>query len=926
VSDRSVKSSSELVLPVAQVSEEKEAQALVMPPSKFAHQPFFPKVDEKTTPANGKVAPSLENDIYKIENLVEGRFNSFLLKPANNLQVVLNYDHDLADITGLAVQAEQAIQLYKKHYPDAEILTCKMDGLGHVNIQTKDENGKLHDYVATPKYVIEKDLDTAKGQEEKDKKLLDLEIQSNALEVFISGKVNKEGFLNYEELYKLDEDAQKEWESLDKKELEILLKVVEVRKTNPEYNVSDLPKEELNSLLALGEKKDELKNQQRNIQRYRNLIQEKETVENQDWSTYSGYMKDDLKITGRFTPGERFSVSLVDSNNESVLEGFQVMVYQNGVFVPTVNYQIRLEENEILSERYLGSDSTLFERTDPRSGIREVYEAGKLESAKVTDKTQFFKNIDSLKEHPKFRDLLLSVEEEWPTRMLEHIGAYRDKTYRNEIFEDLVSKQSLTMLNVLKNELNGDKLSNFCRNLEEKERESLQDLVNFRLKMLEDGRDLVRTLNLEGGKEYNESTSARIAAKIFDEDRSRGYLEVDDDFVDFNDPNISRALDTNNPKLSEKELKMLGARFVYDDGKEISRESVNSAISKIIALRDQTKDIQILKGRNVILLGHSESVADVRDRDQMMQYRDRTDTNKFITKSFQDAVEEGQGESRSPVVHRADLDEGITSLKAQEVIRRSEIDQDKKDALLTILASNPQMDLKAIISLLIDQSLRKEELDIIVNELRGGSAEISSKLSTVREQFISSMINTPPPLTLICSAHGSPDGVYLSDGILDEHGRPVESDSTVKISDQDFAKIFQLRAEKFKEELKKSPDIVILHACYNANLIRAIDVKLDTPIKPMFGGPSEYNQVSFSHSGSEYGNLFFPEVLGIKKGKVDDSGSTIGDAIKNQFYEDKEDSPLQEDLYNTNPGFYVPDENGKLRQISKLDSDSSSKA
>ncbi len=174
------------------------------------------------------------------------------------------------------------------------------------------------------------------------------------------------------------------------------------------------------------------------------------------------------------------------------------------------------------------------------------------------------------------------------------------------------------------------------------------------------------------------------------------------------------------------------------------------------------------------------------------------------------------------------------------------------------------------------------------------------ELREMKEEILTRIARTPPPMTFYFSGHGNESQVHFSHSDKTDYLDPERQ--ACYISVEDFAKAVASRKEKFPDkaaQLKK--DIYIFATCRNQNFIRSFyerNSKLGGE-QPITLGESEYGQYAFGgeKSGFEREKILYG--LGEK-------GTTIGDVMKN------ENKYADSDL-----SIFVPNKRGLPQQIAE---------
>lgn len=217
----------------------------------------------------------------------------------------------------------------------------------------------------------------------------------------------------------------------------------------------------------------------------------------------------------------------------------------------------------------------------------------------------------------------------------------------------------------------------------------------------------------------------------------------------------------------------------------ITEETINGAERKIEEEKDKYKDVEIFKGRNVILVGNSELWQN-RPRDPTIMPDNLLGKPRFLDPETIDAVKKNIG------------------------------------------GDNPEEKL---------QTFKPSSETPSVDELK-----------KMEDAILLSIETTPPPLTFLFDGHGLEDGLFYINGYVSNDiknsGKGKESMSAEKL-----AKAIAKRKENFpgrEEDLAK--DVYIFSSCYSHTYARrVIDInKENGGIQPVFVGVSEYGQYGFS--------------------------------------------------------------------------------
>lgn len=124
-------------------------------------------------------------------------------------------------------------------------------------------------------------------------------------------------------------------------------------------------------------------------------------------------------------------------------------------------------------------------------------------------------------------------------------------------------------------------------------------------------------------------------------------------------------------------------------------------------------------------------------------------------------------------------------------------------------------------------------------------------------------------LTVLIAAHGSPDAIFLTQGVPDKNGKIAETGKEEYVSPNEFAMALE---QRFDNGVKDVP-IFIFESCYNQNYIRSLYGVIDeinsTKNKdipyPIMCGSTEYGQLGYSEYNSNYRDMLSEAMLDGKK-------------------------------------------------------------
>lgn len=198
--------------------------------------------------------------------------------------------------------------------------------------------------------------------------------------------------------------------------------------------------------------------------------------------------------------------------------------------------------------------------------------------------------------------------------------------------------------------------------------------------------------------------------------------------------------------------------------------------------------------------------------------------------------------------------------------------------------------------------------DATINSIKGQSENFNlirpkdtlPSLKRKKAQMLNLIANSPPPFTFVFDGHGGPNALYLSEGKI-KNKKPQETQNTIKITYQEFAKALKKRRKKYPNE---SNPIFIFSSCYSHTFLRKVYAAVGRRKSNMVSlGVSEYNQYGFSDYSSKYGCKFMENILDLESGYF----TTIGTIIKNEY------------SGHSNPSLYVPIIKGGIMQIVERD-------
>jgi hypothetical protein len=447
----------------------------------------------------------------------------------------------------------------------------------------------------------------------------------------------------------------------------------------------------------------------------------------------------------------------------------------------------------------------------------------------------------------------------------------------------------------------------------------ISDRLDFRRKMIEDGRELTR---------YDIKFDDFRTTSIFNDSKSREYFGIKDEWIDPERSPVKELLNNSNIELSTKELKLLVSRFLFDKNLPTNKESVIVALTEISNLREEYKDLDPFLKRNIVFASHSDTLIDYRSSDKYEYFDQSKDHHQFGKASLLKDLKSKIGPEGDLKLFRVELDNLPSSEQILEILIRAEIPSEASSKILEAFEASPLAEGQRLTLIHLTKVIQDhgfdEEMGRVVDLVRGTENERIEKLKQIKNDTLKAIETTPPPFTFIFEGHGGPNYLYLSDGHIGKNKIPEEHEDTIKISSEEIVAAFQKRHENFGSLQKENKDVLIFQDCYNSNFIRRLSSSLVKENMPVIFGSSEFNQLSLFSLGSEYGALFLSEVMGIRNGLKTNVGEIIKRQLDDQVIEVKDVEKVEKYNINTNPGIYVPDKEGNLIQVSQIKSKDSS--
>jgi hypothetical protein len=576
-----------------------------------------------------------------------------------------------------------------------------------------------------------------------------------------------------------------------------------------------------------------------------------------------------------------------------------------------------------ISEVYEPSGE-LSSRQNGRTGVIDNFADGKYSHSVIVprDAHLALEHSVELQQHPQGEQLIKAAAEKGFSAVLRCYQDLKRLPYFHQVLEAGLKPLDAKGLHELRYELQSEMkgggatlLADRYRMLSATDRQDLDKMLQFRIRMLEDGLALSR-------KSYATDDHPGIATQLWNDPQSRGYFEIGNDWIDWKEPAVAALVDQNDPTLSQKELKLLAARTVFEKGQELTPETVREALHSLAALRNQYKDVELFKSRNVVMAAHSDTLVGEYSGNRFEIASGVGDFHDFAKRELVAGIRAQQGNEGTFSLFRAEPD-ALEDLTQVETVVRAELDQEAAGKVLNSLKGG-----KAPFSLLdVDRALQENQVESSTHEkilqtLRGPKSQQLAQLKQVKQNLLETMVNTPPPFTFVFDGHGGPDSLYLSDGRLGRDMSPTEAKTTIQITADELAGVMRARGEKYgftADTAAEQRDVLIFQNCYNHNFVRRMNQQLDGMPVPISVGASEYNQLSLFLHPDPAGALFLSEVVGAKKGSTSNLGSVIERQLKD-LSQTKYRIGDNEGTFdgNTNPSIVVPDADGKPRQISAL--------
>ncbi|MBT5016622.1 hypothetical protein HN748_06510 [Candidatus Peregrinibacteria bacterium] len=208
-----------------------------------------------------------------------------------------------------------------------------------------------------------------------------------------------------------------------------------------------------------------------------------------------------------------------------------------------------------------------------------------------------------------------------------------------------------------------------------------------------------------------------------------------------------------------------------------------------------------------------------------------------------------------------------------------------------------------------DRFGRKELIEVLKDQQGAGCAfdefeateNTQESIKKAMDDTLQAIRTTPSPMTFIFQGHGSPNGLYFSDGTIEDGEIQNSNYSDTCISPTELANALIQRCRSFGKEAV-AQDILIFDCCYNHDFLRNVYDQLAAYNyqMPIAIGESEYGQMGYSFRESETNSLLFDQVMHMDE----ERRAVLGDLWKPSKYR------------ATNPSLYAPTAEG-YKQLAK---------
>lgn len=925
--------------PVAPSSKiDPSLKELILPSKYFAHkigQEDVPEIQEPNTnriyippeeiiPAK---APA-ETNKYKILEEKEERISKFLLKGEKEHVVTFESTEHSSLVTPISKLVEDALSLVQKLNLPMPMGEIKYVNPGMIKYEAIDEFGKINTYLASPDFVLEKDA-TKSIPKALTQQLETLHKEIENLKNEVSTYNLDEVDAKIDELYELRNEIEERAKPRKEDQIVYIL----------EFDSKDDERE----YREVGKKIQALRDVRSTFQEVRKLEREAENLSEDITSleSYHGYLKEGDKIDATLLDPEN-NVSIYDKEGVKIIErahstrkstdpqlgdlsSYYLLDLRGEI--ETKDYFVSVDPYNKVEREYIrnGDEVYIEERYDRKEGLKErllndlgiveTYNQGELVDKKVTNGNRFFHNIEVLKDAEGFDQMLLSASQAFPEVFLRNcykvsnsdILNLAEKAISTMVYKEIKEASEFLQLEILKLENEESPVDSQVKILKE-----ISDRLDFRIKMIEEGRELTR---------YDIKEDDARTASIWNDPGSRPYFDINDEWIDWEKSPAKDLISSSDIELSKKDMKLLISRFIYDKNLPTNQDSVNIALSEIATLREEYKSLDPFEKRNIVFATHSDTLIDFLSHDKYHYLETSKDHHQFGKASLLKDLRAKIGPEGDLKLLRTELDDLPSTEKIREILLQAEVPKEATENILKVLEDtklpyDQQLSLIHLTKVIKEQGFGKN-MSKVVELVRGTETERIENLKQLKRNIIEAIENTPPPFTFIFEGHGGPDDLYLSDGYIGNNKMPVEHEDTIKLSSEEIAKAFQKRHENFGAQEKENKDILIFQDCYNSNFIGRLSALLPKENMPVIFGSSEFNQYSLFNLGDEYGSPFLSDVMGIRDGLKSHMDDIFKRQLNNQVIELKDGEEIFKYDINTNPGIYVPDKEGNLIQVSQ---------
>jgi hypothetical protein len=878
-------------------------------------------------------APAETND-YKILEEEDGKVSKFLLKGEKEYVVILEKTEHSIVLAPMSKLVEDSLNLAQKYNMPSPMGEIKCINPGVIKYEAIDEFGKINTYLASPDFVLEKDAAQSVPQ------ALTRELET--LHKGIEKLQSEQSISTFDEIQVQMDKASELYKEIEKR--------AKPRKDDQSsYSLEFDSKDDEKQYKEVCIRINELREMRSSLRKSRDLQQEAQSL-NEDivnLESYHGYLEEGDSV-GATLIGRQNDLSFYDNAGIKIIERTNSSPYEDPILGlqstysildlrqdnNTKDYFIVADQHNKIKREYIQNGDEIFieERYDRKDGLKErrlnylgiieTYNQVEVVDKKVDNIHIFFKNIEVLKDVPGFDQMLSSASEKFSQTFIKQ--CYKiDNANTLNLAERAISMMPYESI-IEASKYMANKLSNSEEQAELKDGQvklikEISDRLDFRRKMIEDGRELTR---------YDIKFDDFRTTSIFNDSKSREYFGIKDEWIDPERSPVKELLNNSNIELSTKELKLLVSRFLFDKNLPTNKESVIVALTEISNLREEYKDLDPFLKRNIVFASHSDTLIDYRSSDKYEYFDQSKDHHQLGKASLLKDLKSKIGPEGDLKLFRVELDNLPSSEQILEILIRAEIPSEASSKILEAFEASPLAEGQRLTLIHLTKVIQDhgfdEEMGRVVDLVRGTENERIEKLKQIKNDTLKAIETTPPPFTFIFEGHGGPNYLYLSDGHIGKNKIPEEHEDTIKISSEEIVAAFQKRHENFGSLQKENKDVLIFQDCYNSNFIRRLSSSLVKENMPVIFGSSEFNQLSLFSLGSEYGALFLSEVMGIRNGLKTNVGEIIKRQLDDQVIEVKDVEKVEKYNINTNPGIYVPDKEGNLIQVSQIKSKDSS--